>query len=234
MFDKRFWLIITLSLILAVSLGTANRAFSDEDSSGGTSGLTARMFGKDRKNWKEEKEARYKKQFKGNLFIGDKVERIDFSKNYVEIYHTELNDKPTVMFICRTNSGKDLLDIIYDENDMYKYHNFQRMDEEGKRKFLQDSFAKYEVILADPQDQGLKTQAPQPVDQAAISNSNPPESPATAVASPAETLTSQAAVPQSEELSIEERLIRLNSLKEKGLISPEEYVSIRKKILSDL
>ena len=225
MSDKRSWVVI-LIFIMFLSLGTTNTAFADENSTGILSGLTKKIFSKD-ENWKKDKEIKYKEQFKSELLIEDQIERIDFSINYVEVYHAEINDKPTIMFIGRTKSGRDLIDIIYDESDMYKYYRYQKMDGQEKRKFLQDNFAKYEVDLAASENRDMEKEVVKP-------ENRPSESLSTQVVAPMEPAVPQTATRSSEQQYIKERLRTLNSLREDGLITKQEYDSIRIRILSEL
>jgi hypothetical protein len=220
MHDKKT-LTLIFSITFFLAFGTANAVFADENSSGILSGLTEKIFGKD-DNWKKEKEIKYAEQFKGELHIGDQIERIDFSKNYVEVFNAELDDEPSVIFIARTKSEIGLMDIIYDERDMYKFYRYQKMENLGKRKFLQDSFAKYDVDLT---DSAHKTQGKKDAK---------PEVTSAPVAIPAEPASAKTVAPSSKENLVRERLKTINGLREDGLITQKEFDSIRERILSEL
>jgi predicted RNA-binding protein len=220
MHDKKN-LALILSFILLVAFGTANTVIADENSSGILSGLTGKIFGID-ENWKKEKEIQYAEQFKGELYIGDQIERIDFSKNYVEIFNAELDDMPSVIFIARTKSGIALMDIVYDERDMYKFYRYQKMENLEKRNFLQESFAKYDVDLTDP-DHKIQDKEDYKL-----------KAPPAPIVTPAEPLPPRTVAPSSKENLIRERLRILNGLREDGLITQREFDPIRKRILSEL
>ena len=228
---RTFSIVFTFFLVINFMTG-ANIAVAD-DSPGGFAAWSAKLFGRDN-NWKAEKEKKYREKFKTELDIEDLVERIDFSSSYVEVYHAELNDKPTVMFIARTKSGRSLLDIIYDENDMYKYYQFQKLAEDGKRQFLQDSFAKYKVNLASSEDHSADKKPAKLENQAAIFDSSLSESPSVQSVAPENPGDPQAFIHSTEEQSIKKRLRTLNSLREDGLITQQEFNSIRERILSEL
>lgn len=224
---------IPMIFILSASLGTADIVLSAGDSSKGISGWSAKFFGRDKDNWKKGKEADYKEKFKGELSIMDHLERIEFTENYVDIYDAELNGEPSVVFIGRTKSGKGLLDIIYEKTDMSKYYRFQKMDERGKKEFLVNSFAKYKVDMLSSGNKGLAEEDAKPEKLPAADEMQ--TGPGSVSVAPKEGLQARepVALPAGQS-TIEQKLITLNSLKDKGLISVEEYNTIRARILSEL